>query len=186
MFDFTTHPRFASKQETEKGIARAIKASTSQRVLLHLCLVGALDHATGAGNGDTTLLSKLYNGLGNETNKAKGIYLWIRKFTNLKYSKAKDGTEQWLKPKKEALIVTAGYEATPFYEMPEVDKANKPFDFHAALSALLERAEKKVKELPPEQVEELTAIAAFFKRKSKFNKKAYASTEVLFEAALPA
>jgi hypothetical protein len=175
MFDFEQNPRFQTKQQTEQGITKAIKTSTTQRILLHLCLVGAIDHATGPGNGDTTLLSRLYNGLGNETNKAKGIATWIKTFTNLKYKTAKDGSEQWLKPKGEALHVFVGYDSTPFYDMPKVEADNKPWDFDALLQKLLKGASDRYekKQLSADQLEEALAITAardeFLKRKTANN-----------------
>ena len=186
MFDFTQYPRFTTKKAIEQGITKAIKASASQRILLHLCLVGALEHAVGDGNGDTTLLSRLYNGLGNETNKAKGIATWIKTYTNLKYSAAKDGTEQWLKPKGEALLVHVGYDATPFYDMPKVEEDNKPWDFDVLLQKLLksaaDRYEKKT--LSKEQLEEALAITEarelYLKRKATRKAKDNTSTEVPF------
>lgn len=184
MFDFTQYPRLSDKKAVEQTITRIAKRSQSQRIDLHLALVGSLDHATGTGNGDTTLVTKCYNAVGNETNKAKGIAIWLKTFTNLKYSKAKDGSEQWLKPKGEALIVRVGYDATPFWDMPEVEKANKPFDFDALLESLLKRAMQQIekKTLKGKQANHAATIYDTW-IKVKSGEKAKDSTEVPFEEA---
>jgi hypothetical protein len=179
MFDFALYPRFENKQAIEKKIAQVHKITTGLRPTMHCILVCALEHALV--NGDTTLISKFYNGLGNETNKAKGIALWLKEFTNLRYSTAKDGTEQWLKPKKEpAILVKVGYDSTPFYEMPEVDKKNKPFELLKALEALVKRGIEHEADLKAEEKPLLAAIEGLLKRPNA--KKKPNDTEIPFEA----
>ena len=181
MFDFTQYPRFADKQSIEKKIAQVHKITTGLRPTMHLILVCSLEHALV--NGDTTLISKFYNGLGNETNKAKGIALWLKEFTNLRYSTAKDGTEQWLKPKGDKTVIAkVGYDATPFYSMPAVEKANKPLELLKALEALFKRAVEHEAELKADDKPLLAGIEALLVQTGK-KAKAIVSDEIPFEVA---
>ncbi len=50
-------------------------------------------------------------------------------------------------------------EQVPFYEMPEVKKANKPFDLLEAFKHLVEKADKK-EDLPIAQTEFLAKLKA--------------------------
>lgn len=126
---------------------KVIKASETYRAMLHQALVSCVAHAVAYR--DTTLLTALYDGIGNETNKGKGIATWLRAHSNLDYRKGKNDVPQWLKPQAtpdvllynvdangEPVLDNAGKRIpvaiedwngidTPFYNMAKVEKDNE-------------------------------------------------------------
>lgn len=128
-----------------KSISNAIKLiankSAKLQLSIHITLCSAVKHALD--HNDTTLVTKLYDQLPNSINKGRGVALWIKKYTNLTYRNAKDGSKQFLKPEKEALTFDLEGLATPFYDMPEVQKANQALDGLASVFSLMSRLEKE-------------------------------------------
>ena len=142
MFDIQVYPTIKGKIEITKAIKSVISSIAKTQPKLHQALFSAVIHAMETN--DTTGVSMLWNGVGNSVNKKNGIAIWLKAYTNLSLRKAKDGEIQWLKPVKDKQVTfkMEGIDM-PFYDMPEVDKANKPFDLFTAFRALVSKAEKK-------------------------------------------
>jgi hypothetical protein len=126
-----------------KSIKAAIKsvgnATVKVQDQIHLTLCSAVNHAIQ--HGDTSLITSLFNVLPNSINKGKGVYLWVKKYTNLTYGKAKDGSMQFLTKAKTPLEFDLSGLSNPFWNMPEVMKANEPLDGVKAVYALMKRLE---------------------------------------------
>lgn len=121
----------------------AIAGMAKHRAVLHAALYCSVFHATRFN--DTTLVSELWNGLGQETNKANGVAVWLREYTNLSLRTAKDGSKQWLKPKDVSSVEfeAEAAKATPFYRMPEVEKKNETVpEFDKLFNSMIARFAK--------------------------------------------
>lgn len=171
-FDFKAFPIIKGAANIEKLIKSTAKSYTALKPKLHQALLSAAMHAVDTN--DTTLVSRFWDAFGNEINKRNGIAKWLGEYTNLQYRKAKNGTMQWLKPKKEnAVTLDEMAKDMPFYSMPAADKANNsaPFSLHNLLERLLTRAENKQSEgkLNDYETKELTAINKAYKAFIKNN-----------------
>ena len=158
--DKVTKVDFNDNQAVDKAIRAVTTGYAKYKPMLHAALVGCALHAVK--HNDASKLTSLYNGLGDEINKKNGIMKWIEKFTSLQYKKNKAGVFMFIgktvNKKNEYAFVIEG-EAIPFYDMPEVKKANKPFDLLEAFKHLVERAEKK-EDLPIAQADFLARLKA--------------------------
>lgn len=127
-----------------KAINAAIKSVATKSATLapqiHAVLFAAAAHAVEHKDG--SLVTNLWNSLGNSVNKKNGIGQWLNKYTSLRLTTDKAGVAKWLGKNKEyTLDVKAEFIA--FYDMPEAEKLNsQPFDIIASLLSLVKRAEK--------------------------------------------
>ncbi len=121
-------------------IAAVAKTSSALAPRIQACLAACSFHAVE--HKDCSLLTNLWNSLGNSINKRNGINAWVRKYTSFMLTTDKAGVVKFLGKNKEYTFDTAG-EFVAFYDMPEVDKMNsQPFDIIASLLSLVKRAEK--------------------------------------------
>lgn len=141
MFDIENYPIISGRKEAISLINKVIKSYAKARPAMHQALISAVNHAETTR--DTTLVTMLYDGLGDELNKGKGIATWLREFTNLEYRKAKDGSKQWLKPTSQPDVSfdKAGI-VTPFWEMNQVKKDNEVPSMTNALQGFFSRFTK--------------------------------------------
>lgn len=127
-----------------KAINAAIKSVATKSATLapqiHAVLFAAAAHSVEHKDG--SLVTNLWNSLGNSVNKKNGIGQWLNKYTSLRLSTDKAGVAKWLGKNKEyTLDIKAEFIA--FYDMPEAEKLNsQPFDIIASLLSLVKRAEK--------------------------------------------
>ena len=171
---------------------QAIAGFAKSRIKLHQALFASVYHAMRFQ--DTTLVTELWNGLGNEVNKRNGIGVWLEAFTNLKQRKAKDGTMQWLKPKDETSVAFKVEEAKamPFWDMPGVDKKNSEMpNLLNAMGALFSKFSKLDKDNKLSTVDHarlawMKAAAERFSKDIAPTLKAELTTEVPFEETAPA
>lgn len=180
-----------------KAVNLAIKASSNYRSILHVALVSAVAHAIEYR--DTTLLSKLYAGLGNETNKGKGIATWLRAHTNLIYTETKTadgqktGIYQWLKPKSNPNVELYNLDAegkpvvtvakaripvnlgdwqaidVPFYNMVQVAKDNEVPELVNMIEAFFTKVNSMVKQGKITKPVDLARIEFLQKAKDQFS-----------------
>ena len=123
-----------------KEIASVAKSSAALAPRIQACLAACAYHAVD--HKDCSLLTNLWNSLGNSINKRNGINAWVRKYTSFTLTTDKAGVVKFLGKNKEYTFATAG-EFIAFYDMPEVDKMNsQPFDIIASLLSLVKRAER--------------------------------------------
>lgn len=126
-----------------KAINKAIKsvatASAALAPRIQAVLIACAYHAVE--HKDASLVTNLWNSLGNSVNKRNGINAWLRKYTSLVLTTDKAGVAKFLGKNKEYTFDIAG-ETVAFYDMPEVEAANsKPFDIIAWLGTAVKRIE---------------------------------------------
>lgn len=167
-----------------KVINAAIKSvATSANALaprIHAVLFAAAAHAVEHKDG--SLVTNLWNSLGNSVNKKNGIGQWLNKYTSLRLSTDKAGVAKWLgKSKEYTLDVKAEFIA--FYDMPEAEKLNsQPFDIIESLLSLVKRAERayekgEIKGAKPKALfNTIEHLAEEYKPKEEVKAKAIAST----------
>ena len=146
MFDLKTYPQIEGKAKIASHNNNVVKGFGKLKPKLHQGLFSAVQHAVATQ--DTTLVTALWNGLGGEVNKGKGIATWLNTYTNLMLREGGDGLKQWLKPKKDKVVTfkLEGIE-TPFYDMDAVNDANEKVpDFDKSILALIGKYTKLVKE----------------------------------------
>lgn len=160
MFDFKTFKRIDAMdvKAIDARIKQVVKHYNSKvgREYLHVALVACVDHAAGPGRNSADKLTNLYTSLPENANK-RGIAIWIREFTNLEYRKDKAGNKKFMiKAGDPSVVLNVGYEATPFYDMPEVAKdQDKIWDILAGFQIYIDKANKEIKagKATPEQAE---------------------------------
>ncbi len=160
MFDFKTFKRIDAMdvKAIDARIKQVVKHYYSKvaREYLHVALVACVDHAAGPGRNSADKLTNLYSSLPENANK-RGIAIWIREFTNLEFRKDKAGNKKFMvKSGEPAVVLTIGYDATPFYAMPEVAKdQDKIWDILAGFQIYIDKANKEIKagKATPEQAE---------------------------------
>lgn len=122
-----------------KEIQSVSKASSALAPRIHAVLVACAYHAVQ--HKDASLVTNLWNSLGNSVNKRNGINSWLRKYTSLTLGKDASGVPRFLGKNKEYTFDTAG-ENVAFYAMPDSDETNSlPFDLVKAFMSLIKRAE---------------------------------------------
>ncbi len=135
----------------ESAILNAAKKlageETSYRKGLHVCLCSSLNHAQE--HGDTGIVTKVFDLIGPSTHK-KGVDIWMRNFTNLRYRKNKEGVYMYLKPQKEPVKIAMDEAiATPFWETKGAQADNQPlWDFEKRLIGLITNTEARIQEKP--------------------------------------
>jgi hypothetical protein len=131
-----------------KAINTAIKAvhkSTGAlapriQAAMNACAFHMVEHK------DASLMTNLYNGLGNAINRKQGMLVWITAYTSLEYKKDKSGNYKFLGKNKEYTFQIEG-EKMAFYEMERVKKLAEPFSLIAAFGSLVASAERKLEKL---------------------------------------
>jgi hypothetical protein len=148
---------------------------TSYRKGLHLCLCSALNHAQE--HGDTGIVTKVFDLIGPSTHK-KGVDIWMRNFTNLRYRKNKEGVYMYLKPQKEPVKVSLDEAVeTPFWETKGAMADNAPlWDFEKRLIGLITNTETRITE-KPETVAHIQETQAHLKVAKEFAAKLGLSVE---------
>ncbi len=92
-------------------LASTLRAAKTQRANIQALIVFGLEHFVGEGEGDTGYLSRTLNGcVGVKSIPTRTIQKYIEEHANVKYSKAKDGTNVFKKVKGEV----------PHYVVPAV------------------------------------------------------------------
>jgi hypothetical protein len=160
MFDFKTFKRIepTDVKAIDARIKQVVKHYNSKvaREYLHVALVACVDHAAGPGRNSADKLTNLYTSLPENANK-RGLAIWIKEFTNLEFRKDKAGNRKFMmKAGDPAVVVLPGYDATPFYDMPEVKKdQDKVWDILAGFQIYIDKANKEIKagKATPEQAE---------------------------------
>lgn len=115
------------------AIAKATKSGKAYELALHTAAVSCLNHV--AEHNDPSLLNRLYAELSGITRK-QAFAEWCLHFGNVSYN-GKDKMFMYEKGKPAFIEDSV---ATPFWEFkPEPEF--KPFDLHAAIAALLKKAE---------------------------------------------
>ncbi len=160
MFDFKAYKRIdpMDVKAIDARIKQVVKHYNSKvgREYLHVALVACVDHAAGPGRNSADKLTNLYTSLPENANK-RGIAIWIKEFTNLEFRKDKAGNKKFMvKSGEPAVVLTVGYDATPFYDMPEVkNDQDKIWDILAGFQIYIDKANKEIKagKATPEQAE---------------------------------
>ena len=140
-----TNPKIATDTVVlNKAIKSVIGQSAKLGPRLHAVIVACALHSVE--HKDASLLTNLYNGLGNSVNKKNGINIWVRKYTSLILKPDKAGILKFIGKSKAYTFDLAG-EDNPFYDMPEVEAAAQPFDLMAMFNRLVTKAENKKDEI---------------------------------------
>jgi hypothetical protein len=141
--------QFIKGESAILGAAKKLAGEeTSYRKGLHICLCSALNHAQE--HGDTGIVTKVFDLIGPSTHR-KGVDIWMRNFTNLRYRKNKEGVYMYLKPQKEPVKVALDEAVeTPFWDTKGAMTDNAPplWDFEKRLVGLISNTEARIQEKP--------------------------------------